>query len=77
MNRPDVWIFPYKAGAGLVVVSAAVLWFAVRALRDTGRDNLRRAGRVVDHVIAEEHAPVRRFAVGVAAVPDRQEGGQG
>lgn len=69
MNRLDSLIFPYKAGAGLVVVGAAVLWFAVRAIRNTGRDNLRRAGQVVDRVVAEEHAPVRR-AVGVAAVPN-------
>lgn len=73
MNRFDSLIFPYKAGAGLFVVGAAVLWFAVRAIRNTGRDNLRRAGQVVYRVIAEEHAPVRR-AVGVAAVPNKQEG---
>ena len=44
-----------------------LLWIAITGLRN--------AGRVIDQAIAEEHKPVRRYAVGVAQVPQRHDGG--
>lgn len=56
----------YIAGTVLVAAVGRLAWIAAATLR--------KAGRTVDRLVAEENAPVR-YAAGVAAVPEQQPDG--